>query len=154
MQSVMLTIENLRRPNFKPEDFIKSNTASEKGIDNTPNQNQLIAGMVLADKMQELRNKINLPITISSGFRSTKLNKAIGGAPSSWHMQFLACDFNIKGLDSYKAVLKIKESKVSVDKCFVERNCVHIQTCMDQSKNRNFFGTATKVNGEWVVVKL
>ena len=147
----MFTLENLRRPNFKPQDFVKSNTAQQKGIDNTPNQNQLIAGMVLADKMQELRDKINLPIIISSGFRSSELNKAIGGAPNSWHMQFLACDFNIKGLDPYEAVLKIKESKVSVDKCFVERNCVHIQTCMDESKNRNFFGTATKVNGKWVV---
>lgn len=149
----MLTIENLHRPNFKPEDFVKSETAKQKEIDNTPNQNQLIAGMVLADKMQELRNKINLPIIISSGFRSAELNKAIGGAPSSWHMQFLACDFNIKGLDPYEAVLKIKESKVSLDKCFVERDCVHIQTCMDESKNRNFFGTATKINGKWVVTK-
>ena len=150
----MLTLENLRRPNFKPEDFVRSETAKQKGIDNTPNQNQLIAGMVLADKMQELRNKINLPIIISSGFRSAELNKAIGGAPSSWHMQFLACDFNIKGLDPYEAVLKIKESLVSVDKCFVERNCVHIQICMDESKNRNFFGTAIKINGKWVVTKL
>lgn len=150
----MLTLENLRRLNFKPEDFIRSETAKQKGIDNTPNQNQLIAGMVLADKMQELRNKINLPIIISSGFRSAELNKVIGGAPSSWHMQFLACDFNIKRLDPYEAVLKIKESLVSVDKCFVERNCVHIQICMDESKNRNFFGTATKINGKWAVTKL
>ena len=134
----MLTLENLRRPNFKPEDFIRSETAKQKGIDNTPNQNQLIAGMVLADKLQELRDKINLPIIISSGFRSAELNKAIGGAPSSWHMQFLACDFNIKGLVPYVTLLRIKESLVSVDKCFVERNCVHIQTCMDESKNRNF----------------
>jgi hypothetical protein len=66
-------------------------------------------------------------------------------------MQFLACDFNIKGLDPYEAVLKIKESKVSIDKCFEERGCVHIQICMDESKNRNFFGTATKVDGKWVV---
>lgn len=155
----MLTTENLRRPNFNSEEFIFSAKAAaslkdsnpSNDIDNTPNQNQLIAGMVIADKMQELRNKINLPIIISSGFRSPALNKAIGGAPNSWHMQFLACDFNIKGLNPYEAVLKIKESKVSIDKCFVERNCVHIQTCMNESKNRNFFGTATKVNGEWVV---
>jgi hypothetical protein len=149
----MLTVENLRRPNFKPEDFVKSNTAEQKGIDNTPNQNHLIAGMVLANKMQELRDKINLPIIISSGFRCPELNRAIGGAPNSLHMQFLACDFNIKGLDPYEAVLKIKESKVSIDKCFVERACVHIQIRMDESKNRNFFGTATKVNGKWVVTK-
>jgi len=149
----MLTVENLRRPNFKPEDFVKSNTAEQKGIDNTPNQNHLIAGMVLANKMQELRDKINLPIIISSGFRCPELNRAIGGAPNSLHMQFLACDFNIKGLDPYEAVLKIKESKVSIDKCFVERACVHIQIRMDESKNRNFFGTATKMNGKWVVTK-
>ncbi len=154
-----LTIENLRRKNFKPEEFLESKKVETllkdkdptNDIDNTPNFAQLTAGMALADKMQELRNAIGKPFEITSAFRCPKLNKAIGGAPNSWHMQFLACDFNIEGLEPHEAVLAIKATKISVDKVFVERGCVHMQTNINDAKNRNFFGSATKINGEWVI---
>lgn len=116
-----------------------------------PNYAQLTAGMALADKMQELRDAIGKPFKINSGFRSPELNIAVGGAPNSWHQQFLACDFNIEGFEPHEAVLAIKETKISVDKVFVERGCVHLQTNQNDSKNRNFFGSAVKINGEWVV---
>jgi len=161
IQVMQLTIENLRRRNFAPEDFFESVTAEKtlhdkdpnNDIVNLPNYGQLTAGMKLADKMQELRDALNLPITISSGFRCEKLNKKVGGAPNSWHMQFLACDFNVKGLQPHEAVAAIKATKVSVDKVFVERGCVHMQTCMNDARNRNLFATAFKnENGDWVVV--
>lgn len=154
-----LTIENLRRKNFSPEEFLRSKKVEDSlkdkdktnDIKNEPNQNQLIAGMALADKMQELRNAIKKPFHITSGFRSEELNKAIGGAHNSCHLQFLACDFNIEGLEPHEAVLAIKATKISVDKVFVERGCVHMQTNINDAKNRNFFGSAAKINGEWVV---
>lgn len=151
--SKKLTIENLRRKNFAPNEFLKSETAEEFKIDNIPNLAQLTAGMVLADKMQELRDAIAKPFEITSGFRSAALNKAVGGSRTSWHMQFLACDFNIEGMEPHEAVLAIKASNVSVDKVFVERGCVHMQTCINDAQNRNFYGTAFKnKKGEWVVL--
>lgn len=147
----MLTIEDLRRPNFAPEEFIKSETAERLGIKNIPNQLQLICGMKNADKMQELRNAIGRPFHMTSSFRCPELNAAIGGAPGSWHTQFLADDFNIEGMEPHEGVLAIKRAGVSVDKCFVERGCIHVQFCMDDARNRNFFGSAFKINGEWVV---
>ncbi len=148
----MLTIENLRRKNFTAEEFVHSDTAEKRGIKNQPNQNQLVAGMVLADKMQELRDVIGKSFKINSGFRCAELNAAVGGAPNSWHMQFLACDFNIAGMEPHEAVLAIKATKISVDKVFVERGCVHLQTNLNPTKNRNFFGSAAKINGQWVVI--
>jgi len=148
-----LTIENLRRKNFAPEEFLKSEAAKKLKIDNTPNSAQLAAGIVLANKMQELRDAIGKPFEITSGFRSPALNKAVSGSKTSWHMQFLACDFNIEGMEPHEAVLAIKASKVSVDKVFVERGCVHMQTCINDAQNRNFFGTAFKNDkGDWVVL--
>lgn len=144
-------MENLRRKNFSPEEFLHSDTAEKLGIKNIPNFAQLTAGFALADKMQQLRDAIKKPFKITSGFRCFELNKAVGGATNSWHIQFLACDFNIAGLDPDEAVLAIKATKISVDKVFVERGCVHLQTAMNDSKNRNFFGSAVKINGQWVV---
>lgn len=148
----MLTLESLRRKNFAPEEFINSDTAEKLGIRNAPDYNQIIAGMALADKMQQLRDAIGKPFKINSAFRCTELNLAVGGAPNSWHQQFLACDFNIEGMEPHEAVLAIKATNVSVDKVFVERGCVHMQTNQNDTKNRNFFGSAVKVNGEWKVI--
>lgn len=148
----MLTIENLRRKNFEPKEFIHSDTATKLGIKNEPNQNQLIAGMVLADKIQEFREVIDKSFKINSGFRCAELNAAVGGAPNSSHMQFLACDLNIAGMEPHEAVLAMKATKISVDKVFVERGCVHVQINLNPTKNRNFFGSATQINGKWVVI--
>lgn len=145
-------IENLRRKNFSPNEFLYSRTAEKLGIKNIPNFGQITAGFALADKMQELRSAIKKPFKITSGFRCHELNKAVGGAPNSWHTQFLACDFNIQGMQPHEAVLAIKATKISVDKVFVERGCVHLQTNMNDDKNRNFFGSAVKdEHGNWIV---
>jgi hypothetical protein len=41
------------------------------------------------------------PITITSGYRSPKINKAIGGASRSIHMSGLAVDFRITGINPF-----------------------------------------------------
>lgn len=147
----MLTIDNLCRKNFAGQEFLHSEIAEKRGIKNQPNPNQLMAGMALADKMQELRDAIGKSFKINSGFRCAELNAAVGGALNSFHQQFLACDFNIAGMQPHEAVLAIKATKISVDKVFVERGCVHLQINLNPSKNRNFFGSAAKINGKWVV---
>lgn len=162
IETSSLTIESLRRKNFAPSEFLKSRKVDESladddtnnDIPNTPNQAQLHCGMKLADKMQELRNAIGKPFDITNGFRSPQLNKVVGGSKTSKHMQFLACDFNIKNMTPLQAVEAIQESGVSVDRCFVERGCVHAQFCMLDSDNDNFFGYATLIKGEWVVTPL
>ena len=155
----MLTIENLRQKNFTPNELIRSNTAAATLTDddplndivNIPNQKQLANGVKLSFKMQELRDKIKKSITPTSGVRCPELNKAVGGAPGSWHQEFLALDFNIKGMKPHEGVLAIRESGVSFDKVLVERGCIHAQTCFSDDDNRNLFGTAVRVDGEWKV---
>jgi len=156
-QALTLTIEDLRQPNFSPEEFLRSETAARLGIRNIPNYSQITAGVCLARKMQEISDRASqklgyrIKITVNSGFRCFELNRAVGGAPGSWHIQFLACDFNFEGFEPHESVQLIKDCGVSVDKCFVERGCVHMQTCMNDAKNRDFFGSAVKINGEWII---
>lgn len=57
-----------------------SNKAKQLGISNTPNERELKAMKLLAEKVFEpLRKWYGKPIQVTSFFRSAKINKAIGG---------------------------------------------------------------------------
>ena len=71
--------------NFSINEMTRSYTATKKGIENTPNDPQIENLRILCDNvLQPLRDALG-PITISSGFRSVKLNTAIGGSSTSQH---------------------------------------------------------------------
>jgi hypothetical protein len=77
-------------------EVVKSNTAIRKGIDNTPTQEQLDRIIILAEKVFDpLREWVNGPIIINSGFRSGKLNRAIGGSGTSQHCANNGAAFDI-----------------------------------------------------------
>ena len=72
-----------------------SNTATRKGIDNTPNDEQLENMKLVADKVFEpLRKWVSGPIKINSFFRCPELNKAIGGSSKSQHCKGQAIDID------------------------------------------------------------
>tara|TARA_R110002050_G_scaffold53460_1_gene121541 strand:+ start:4646 stop:5101 length:456 start_codon:yes stop_codon:yes gene_type:complete len=74
---------------------IHSNTAKRKGIENIPNSCQIQNMKTIGEKIFEpLRKFVGGPIKITSMFRSTALNKAIGGAKSSQHMKGQAMDID------------------------------------------------------------
>ena len=60
---------------------VYSNTAIRRGIDNTPNDEQLNNMELVANEVFEpLRAWVDGPIKINSFFRSPDLNTAIGGS--------------------------------------------------------------------------
>ena len=89
--------------NFTLEEFLISQTAERNGIDMTPPQEVIENLQALVHGcMQPLRDEINAPIFISSGFRPPELNKAIGGSKTSEHMNGNACDFNVVKSDPFR----------------------------------------------------
>lgn len=78
--------------NFSFEEFIYSSTAERLHIYNMPNAEQQRNLCFLATQLQEVRTKLGSPIVVTSGFRSPKLNKKVGGQPNSYHLQGLAAD--------------------------------------------------------------
>lgn len=54
----------------------------------------------LAKRLQALRDITGRAITITSGYRGPKLNKAVDGASSSYHLKGLAADIKIAGMTS------------------------------------------------------
>jgi uncharacterized protein YcbK (DUF882 family) len=78
--------------------------AEEKDGLNDDVRTQLV---LLADKMDQVRDYFNAPINVHVAFRPPEYNKFIGGAPDSAHMYGMACDFDVKGLDCDSARDKI-----------------------------------------------
>jgi zinc D-Ala-D-Ala carboxypeptidase len=73
----------------------RSNTATRRGIDNTPSNEQLDCMEKIAEEIFEpLRAYAGGPIKINSFFRCPKLNKAIGGSSKSQHCKGQAIDID------------------------------------------------------------
>lgn len=84
------------------EEFIKSTTAKNKKIDNTPGDTEIFYIEKLAEQLQRIRDRYGKPIIISSGYRCDKLNRAVGGAKNSDHRFGAAADINSVE-DTYEA---------------------------------------------------
>lgn len=52
----------------------------------------------LLDRLQKLRDRINRPIIITSGYRTVSHNKKVGGASNSQHLYGKAVDIVVNGM--------------------------------------------------------
>lgn len=117
---------------FFPVDFTDSHTAVKLSIENIPDISSWgnIITLVTA-YLIPLREKIKQPITISSGYRSQSLNKAVDGAANSYHMSGRACDImcgNNRAM--YNALARIaisnrKSHKPSLTELIQYSNFIH-----------------------------
>ena len=74
---------------------VYSRTATRRGINNTPNDEQLANMELVAEEVFEpLRAYVGGPIKINSFFRCPELNKAIGGSSKSQHCKGQAMDID------------------------------------------------------------
>ena len=73
----------------------KSQTATRKGIDNTPDEETLTRMRFVAEGVFEpLRKHFNVPIAITSFYRSKELNEEVGGSSTSEHVYGSAMDID------------------------------------------------------------
>ena len=88
-------------PHFSVEEFVASQTADRRDIDNSLTSNLLASARNTCNGLEQVRSLLgNLPILISSGYRSPELNRAVGGSKSSQHMLAQAVDFTCPGFGS------------------------------------------------------
>ena len=88
---------------FNLIEFTSSETASRRGIDNTPSIAVIENLRLLCENvLQPLRDKYGKSINITSGYRSPKLNKAIGGSSTSQHCYGQAADIQVDKKDYLK----------------------------------------------------
>jgi len=53
----------------------------------------------LLDKLVELRNVLERPVYITSGYRCSKYNQKVGGVANSYHLIGLAADIKVKDIN-------------------------------------------------------
>ena len=79
-------------------ELTRSESAKRLGISNMPTQEHIENLKQLAEHIFEpIREHFGEPIYISSGYRSQKLNAAIGGAINSQHNRGMAIDIDMDG---------------------------------------------------------
>ena len=123
---------------------IQSQTAKRKGIDNTPNPNQIEAMKLLAEKVFEpLREWVGGPIKVNSFFRSPELNTKIGGSKTSQHCKGQAIDIDdVYGYKTNSEMYHWIKENLSFDQMIWEfgtdtqPNWVHV-SYVSEENNRN-----------------
>lgn len=84
--------------NFTLDELTASATAKARGIINAPGVDEVCNMCALVHHvLQPLRDAMNEPIKIGSGYRCTKLNQAVGGVAGSQHIRGQAADLCIDG---------------------------------------------------------
>jgi len=98
--------------NFSLQEMIKSQTAERKGIDNKPSDPSVITNLqTLCEKvLQPVRDHYGRPVVINSGYRSPKLNKAIGSSSKSQHTKGEAADIEIPGVSNKELAEYIRDN--------------------------------------------
>lgn len=139
---------------FALAEFIRSATASERNIDNTPDE-KVIANLknLVTRVLEPLRQWYGKPIVIGSGFRCRELNTAVGGVKNSQHMTGEAADLNVtlnvskKDPKAYNAELRrlfdYIKGHLPFDQVIMERNTpksatywIHVSCKADVTQNR------------------
>ena len=134
---------------------IHSNTAKRKQIDNTPNEKQIEAMKLLAEKIFEpLRKYVGGPIKVNSFFRSVALNEAIGGVASSQHCKGQAIDIDdVYGRKTNAEMYKWIQENLDYDQMIWEfgtdtqPNWIHV-SYVSKEENRNKCLKAYKEHGK------
>lgn len=108
---------------FTLNEFVRSETAENNHIDNTPSQEVVENLRALCRHVLEpARMAFGEPIYITSGYRCPALNKAVGGKPTSQHQYGEAADLQVQGLRNLKRLYKVIKDHGIFDQLLYESN--------------------------------
>jgi len=110
---------------FELSEFITSDTAKKKGIDNTPSFTVVEHLDNLVSKILEpLRIAYGKPINVTSGYRSDKLNRAVGGVNGSAHLRGDAADLTASDMPGFKKFVRewLTKNRIKFDQCIIEKS--------------------------------
>lgn len=88
--------------NFKLSEFFVSSAAAKNGIKNEPSIDEGATivrniNLLVDNVLDPVRDKVNTPIIITSGYRCPQVNRLVGGVDNSQHMSGCAADFHVMG---------------------------------------------------------
>lgn len=128
---------------FSLEEFTRSSTAQRLKIDNSPSD-EVVRNIQYGVQMvlDPLRRIIRTPIIVTSGFRCSTLNKAVGGVANSWHTKGNAADLRINNEEEAKAIFQALKTLPSVDTVLFEHSAasiwMHVQWDMNRTPRHHY----------------
>lgn len=87
--------------------------------------------------LEPLRNLLEKPIIINSGFRSKKVNEAVGGVSNSQHLQGLAADIRVSPYDIPRVFFILKTLK-HCDQVLGGHSFIHISWKVDGNPRQEY----------------
>lgn len=87
---------------FNVSEFFRSSTAAKNGFKNEPSFDEKAAivrniNLLVDNVLDPVRDMVNTPIIITSGYRCPQVNRLVGGVDNSQHMSGCAADFHVQG---------------------------------------------------------
>jgi zinc D-Ala-D-Ala carboxypeptidase len=142
--------------NFSLSELTRSQTATRKGIENQPNDEQLANLVALCEcVLQPIRDHFGKSVRISSGLRVPELNAAIGGSTTSDHCKGMAADIEVPPIDNLELARWVEGSGLAFRQLILEyydgtpdSGWIHVS--YDPADNKRQVLTATKKNGKTV----
>lgn len=128
---------------FTASELCHSDVARKNGIINTPGMKELHnLERITIPHMNIIREFLDCPIVVNSGFRCQELNRKVKGVYNSKHLEGLALDGTPIGISVIEAWEKLKNSKYAslLDQCILYRkkNFIHFGFC-DNTPRQQFF---------------
>ena len=87
---------------FNLSEFFRSSTAAKNGIKNEPSIDERATivrniNLLVDNVLDPVRDMVDAPIIITSGYRCPQVNRLVGGVDNSQHMSGCAADFHVMG---------------------------------------------------------
>ena len=149
---------------FELDEFTRSATATANGIDNSLNPTKAGDRNVIENLqhlcqtvLEPLREFVNAPVVVSSGYRCSELNKMVGGVRNSQHLTGEAADIqplfpaapvpasfaggsSLPQGEALKQWFLFIQQHCSFDQLILEtkgnRRWIHVSCCRDEKRNR------------------
>lgn len=132
--------------NFRIQEFTESATARKYGIDNTPPKEAVENLKALCvHTLEPLRDALQLPVVITSGFRNKALNRKLAHTSEcSQHMLGQAADFYVapgqSGLSRRELLIKafrliILDERIDYDQLILYPSFIHV-SYVSRERNR------------------
>jgi hypothetical protein len=143
--------------NLDLSEVTRSESAKRSGIDNMPTEKHLESLKILATNIfQPIREHFKVPIHISSGYRSEKLNRLVPGTSlTSDHCFGRAIDIDMDGTkisnnDVFHYIKNNLKFKQLIAEFPINGNLSWVHVSYDENNLKNQILIATKKNGETV----
>lgn len=123
---------------FSILEFTRSSTAAARGIDNTPPPDVTGRLQRLIDNLLDpVRERWGRPITVNSGYRCPKLNKVVGGVPTSQHCKGEAADITAGSPEKNRELFEmIRNSGLQFDQLIDESHFTGVHISYSTSNRR------------------